>query len=138
MDGLFTHTTGTRTVTVVFEPIPPTVAARAAERDAVRLEASEDSRTRRGFRTRAGDRRARHDVEAREHELTAGYGDVAYAGFVTVTALTPDVLADLAADTEQAAAQTGVLLDPLDGRHDAGWVASLPLGRSVADQRHVA
>ena len=138
MDGLFTRTTGTRTVTVVFEPIPPTVAARAAERDAVRLEASEDSRTRRGFRTRAGDRRARHDVEAREHELTAGYGDVAYAGFVTITAPTVDLLADLAADTEQVAAQTGVLLDPLDGRHDAGWVASLPLGRSVADQRHIA
>ena len=140
MDNLLAANTrtGTRTTTVVFEPIAPSVAARAAERDAVRLEASEHSRQRRGFRTRAGDHRARQDVEAREHELTAGYGDVAYAGFITVTAPSPDLLADLASDTEQSAAQTGVLLDPLDGRHGEGWVASLPLGRSVADQHHPA
>ena len=138
MDGLLTSATGARTTTVVFEPIAPSVAARAAERDAVRLEASEHSRQRRGFRTRAGDHRARHDVEAREHELTAGYGDVAYAGFITVTAPSPDLLADLAADTEQTAARTGVLLDPLDGRQDEGWVTSLPLGRTVADQRQPA
>ena len=38
----------------------------------------------------------------------------------------------LLTDVEQAAAQSLLDLRPLDARHDLGWVAALPLGRSIA------
>ena len=44
----------------------------------------------------------------------------------------PDVLDDECADLEQAAAQSLLDLRPLDARHDLGWLASLPLGRTLA------
>ena len=44
-------------------------------------------------------------------------------------------LDDAAADFEQSAAHAGVQLRPLEGRHGAGWVAGLPLGRTLATRR---
>ena len=135
MDMLLISPGGTRTVTVVFEPVAPSAAARAIDEAAVALESAETAKTKRGFRIRASDRRKREEVEQREHELVAGYGDLAYAGFVHVTAPDTDTLDDLAADVEQTAGHAGVLLRPLEGRHGAGWVASLPLGRTVTTRR---
>jgi hypothetical protein len=126
----------TRTVTVVFEPIPPSRAARAVDEAAVALESAETAKTKQGFRVRVSDRRAREEVERREHELVAGYGDFAYCGLVTVAGRSIDELDDAAADFEQSAGHAGLQLRPLEGRHGAGWVAALPLGRTVASGRH--
>ena len=49
-----------------------------------------------------------------------------------MTARSLDELDDAGADFEQSAAHAGVQLRPLEGRHGAGWVAGLPLGRTVA------
>jgi hypothetical protein len=121
----------TRTVTVVHEPIPPSRSARAVDRDLIRLETDQDDRARRGFRIRARDRRAVSEVHRREEELVSGHSEFEYVGLVTITASDRDTLFHEASEYEQQAAQAGIELRALDGRHAQGWVASLPIGRTL-------
>jgi hypothetical protein len=121
----------TRTVTMVYEPVPLQKAAAAANRELTSLEASDDDKMRRGFRVTARERRRRADVETRERELAQGHAEFRHVGFVTVTTADPDGLDEACAAVEQAAGQALVDLRPLAARQGAGWVASLPLGRSV-------
>jgi hypothetical protein len=125
----------TRTVTMVLEPVPLGKAAAAANRELTSLEASDDDKMRRGFRVTARERRRRADVEARERELAQGHAEFRHVGFVTVTAADPDSLDDACAAVEQAAGQALVDLRPVAARQGAGWVVSLPLGRSVRGGR---
>jgi hypothetical protein len=121
----------TRTVTVVMEPVPLTRAAQDANRQLTSIEADQQQKERHGFRLTARERRRHADVEAREQELVSGHPEFRHVGFVTVTAPTIDELDDAAALVEQAAAQAMLDLRPLAARQAEGWVASLPLGRSV-------
>lgn len=134
MDLLLLGGQCTRTVTVVFEPVSPSQSARSVDEASVALESAESAKSKRGFRVRASERRLREEVERREHELVAGYGELAYCGLVTVTASSLDELDDAAADFEQTATHAGIQLRPLEGRHAAGWVSSLPLGRTLAQR----
>jgi hypothetical protein len=135
MDMLLLGGECTRTVTVVFEPVSPSQAARGVDEASVALESAEAAKSKRGFRVRASERRVREEVERREHELVAGHGEFAYCGLVEVCAASPDALDDAGANFEQVAAHAGVQLRPLEGRHAAGWVAALPLGRTIATRR---
>ena len=128
---LLNETRAVRTITVVLEPVPMGRAARAADREVMAREADADMKTQKGFRVNARERKRLADVEARERELSEGHAEFHFAGLVTVTAADPDALDDACADIEQAAAQCLLDLRPLDGRHHAGWVASLPLGRAL-------
>jgi hypothetical protein len=133
MDGVLLGGAGvTRTVTVVAEPVAPSRSAKAVDRELVRLETDHDERAAKGFRVKAGDRRAVAEVQRREEELVAGYAEFAYCGLVCVTGRDLDGLDASAASFEQQAAYAGVELRPVDGRHAAGWVASLPVGRTLA------
>jgi hypothetical protein len=135
MAPLVLHSGGVRTLTLVYEPVPPSRSRRAVDRDATRLASDEDQRTRQGFRIRAQHRRAENEVLAREQELVSGYPELAYAGFLTVTAATPQAVDSESADWEQIAAQTGLELRALDGQHDLGLVSALPVGRAPAMRR---
>ena len=128
----------TRTVTVLLEPVPTSKAARLADREVMSREADADMKERRGFRVSARDRKRMDDVRQRETELTDGHPEFRFIGLVDVTAPTPDALDDACAAVEQAAAQSLVDLRPLEARHDLGWVASLPLGRTVAPAKGLA
>jgi hypothetical protein len=123
---------GVRTFSLHVEPVPPSRAQRRVDRDWTRLAADEEQRARAGFRIGARHRRAQTAVLEREAELVAGYAELAFAGFVTVAAPDPDGLAVASAGYEQAAAQAGLELRALDGQHDLGLVAALPLGRGLA------
>lgn len=129
---LLTDARATRTVTVAMEPIPMSKAARAADREVMAREADAELKERKGFRVNARERKRLADVEARERELSEGHAEFRFVGLVTVTSDDPDVLDDECADLEQAAAQSLLDLRPLDARHDLGWLASLPLGRTLA------
>ncbi len=132
MSNLLTETPAIRTVTVVMEPVPMGRAARAADREVMAREADADMKSQKGFRVNARERKRLADVEARERELSEGHAEFHFVGIVDVTASDPDQLDDSCADVEQAAAQSLLDLRPLDARHDLGWVASLPVGRSLA------
>ena len=70
-------------------------------------------------------------METRERELAEGHPLFRHVGVVTVTTATLDELDDACSRVEQAAAQSLLDLRPLAARQPEGWVASLPLGRSV-------
>ena len=110
------------------DPLPAlTVAPNESVAGAIRLMQKE----RHGFRLTARERRRHDDVETRERELAEGHPLFRHVGIVTVTAADLDGLDDASARVEQAAAQSLLDLRPLAGRQEQGWVASLPLGRSV-------
>lgn len=132
LDQLLFSIPATRTVTVVFEPIAPSRSDRDIDKETVTRETNAEDRARRGFRVRAADRKAAREVSLRETELNDGFAELAYIGLLTVTAPSRDELDNISGAVEQTAAQAGIELHPLYARHGAGWVSSLPLGRSVA------
>jgi hypothetical protein len=137
LDGLLTDTATTRTVTVVYEPIPLNKAAAAVNRELTSIESSHEDKARRGFRVTARERRRLADVEARERDLARGHPEFRHAGLVTVTAADGDLahLDEACAQVENAAGKSLIELRPLVARQGEGWVASLPLGRSFRPGR---
>jgi len=135
LEPLLLHAGGVRTIAIHYEPVPPSRAQRRIDRDATRLAADEEQRARSGFRIGARHRRAEEAVLEREAELVAGYAELEFAGFVTVTSTDEESLTRSCAEYEQAAAQAGLELRPLDGRQDVAFVCSLPIGRGVAARR---
>ena len=132
LEPLLLHAGAVRCFAIHYEPVQPSRAFRRIDRDATRLGADEEQRSRTGFRIGARHRRAEEAVLEREAELVAGYAELEFAGFVTVTAASETDLWAACAEYEQAAAQAGLEIRPLEGRHDAGFACTLPLGRGLA------
>ena len=118
----------TRTMTVVFRPVPAHQSRRQIERDLVKLESDAATKEDRGRRIDGRHRRATRSLLEREEELVAGYAEMAYVGLVTVSATSEDELAEDAEIVEQLARESGMELRALDGRQDVAWAAALPLG----------
>ena len=135
---LLSTSVATRTVTVVLEPVPTSRAARIADREVMSREADAEMKERRGFRVSARDRKRMDDARQREAELAEGHPEFRFVGLVDVAAPSLEALDDACAAIEQAAAQSLIDLRPLEARHDLGWVASLPLGRTVASSRRLS
>lgn len=117
-------------MTLVLEPVSIAKASLDANRHLTSIEADHEQRS----GTVSGSRRERrrqNDVESRERELAEGHPEFRFVGIVTVSAASEEALDDASADVEQAAAQSLIELRPLAARREQGWVASLPLGRSV-------
>jgi hypothetical protein len=132
LEPLLLHAGAVRCFAIHYEPVPPSRAFRRIDRDATRLGADEEQRSRSGFRIGARHRRAEEAVLEREAELVAGYAELEFAGFVTVTATDEAGLSAACSEYEQAAAQAGLEIRPLDGRHDVGFACTLPVGRGLA------
>lgn len=135
MTSLLTEPHVSRSVVLIMEPVPLSHSARTADREAMAREADADSKGRRGFRVSAKERKRLAEVEAREHELAQGHAEFRYVGLVDVCAPDDAALEDASSTIEQAAAQSLLDLRALEARHDLGWVACLPLGRTVASTR---
>ena len=132
LEPLLLHAGGVRSFALHYEPVARSRSQRRVDRDSTRLTADEEHRSRAGFRIGAAHRRAQSAVAEREAELVAGFCELEYAGFVVVTAPDLDTLERSCAEYEQAAAQLGLQLRPLDGSHDLGLACSLPVARGVA------
>lgn len=132
LEPLVLHPGGTRTFSIHYEPVAPTRSQRRIDRDSTRLAADEEQRARAGFRIGARHRRAEAAVIERETELVAGYAELEFAGFLTVSAPDEDMLDRSCAEYEQAAGQAGLDLRALDARHDLGLVCALPVARGLA------
>jgi hypothetical protein len=135
IEPLLLHPGAVRTVSVVYEPVPPGQSRRQVDREATKLVADEEQRARSGFRIGARHRRQQEALAEREAELVSGYAELCFAGFVTVTVPDPDQLDQACAGYVQAAAQAGLDLRRLDGRHDVGLLCALPIGRGLATRR---
>ena len=86
---------------------------------------------------RAAHRRGGTEVLAREQELVAGYAELTYSGFLTITAFDPDALETQAGEWQQVAAQAGLELRPLHGQHVLALATALPLGTSLPRRRSI-
>ena len=126
-----------RSFTVFFEPVAPSDSRRSIRRQASKLSSDSEHRSKHGFRVGADYRRAASDVEEREAELVAGYGEVSYAGIVTVTAQSEDELDDAAEAMIMTASRVGIELRPLSGRHDQAVCATLPIARALVPRTMV-
>jgi hypothetical protein len=135
MEPLLLHAGGVRSIAVHYEPVAPSRSQRTIERQSVKLSTDEEQRARSGFRIGARHRRQHAELQARESELVAGYGEFEYVGFVIVTAPDRDTLEQSCAEYEQVAAQAGLELRRLDGRHQLALACGLPIGRGVAGRR---
>ncbi|MFZ4585085.1 MAG: SCO6880 family protein [Acidimicrobiia bacterium] len=134
MAPLLMHSSGTRGVAMVYEPVATSRSTRAVARDAIKLQTDEDQRRRGGFRVGASQRRAQHEVAQREAELVAGFAELRFAGFLVVSEPSEDALEERCAELEQVAARVGLELRALHGQHDVGLGAALPLGRYPTPQ----
>jgi hypothetical protein len=137
MEPLILHAGGIRTIAMHYEPVPPSRSSRRIDRESVKLASDEDQRSRAGFRIGARHRRAADEVTEREHELVSGFAELEYVGFVIVTARTLDELADSSLELEQRAAQCGLEVRRLDGRHDLALASALPVGRGLTPRRRL-
>ena len=128
LEPMLMASVGTRSFTLSCRPVPPSRSRRQIERDVTRLTSDAEQRTRHGFRLSTTHRRVRDSVEQREAELGAGHAELTFVGILTATAPHPAQLETTIAELEQVAAQAGLVLARLDGRHDLAFAAALPLG----------
>ncbi len=133
LEPVLLHAGGSRTFALVVEPVPPSASQRQIDRDATRLASDEEQRSRGGWRIGARHHRAQAAVAEREAELVAGYPEVGFTGLLSVTAADLEGLSQACGEYEQVAAQAGLELRRLDGRHHLALAATLPLGRPVAN-----
>ena len=135
LEPLLLYPGGTRTFTMLYEPVAPSRSQRQVDRDSTRFAADDEQRERSGFRIGARHRRVQAAVLEREAELVAGYAEFEFAGLLTVTAPDEAALLQVTSEYEQAAAQAGLEIRPLHGRHDLATACALPLGRGLARRR---
>jgi hypothetical protein len=130
LEPLLLDTAGTRTVTMVMEPVSPRTSKRRINHDAVRVQSDIHNRSRHDFRIPVELQRAQADLDRREAELSSGFAEYHYLALIDVAAATLEELDDLSDAYVDVAAACGLEIRPLDGRHDAAWACSLPVGRA--------
>lgn len=128
---LMLGTTAMRTVAVTMEPVSALRAHREVEHAVLKSQADEELRANAGFAATARRRRAQETAARREQELADGNADYRLAGYVTVTASSPDELEAACGEVEQAAQQSFLELRRLHGQQDVAFTWTLPLGRGL-------
>ncbi len=123
---LLNRTLAHRSVALVAEPIPPSRAHRAAEREVVREEGDQTTRERHGFLQTARHRRRHEAALERERELADGHALLRFAGYVTVTAAARDELEAACAEVVQAAQHSNLELRRLVGEQTDALACTLP------------
>jgi hypothetical protein len=128
---LLMQTTALRTVSVCIEPVAHSIAIRRAEAARTAEVAEELQRERQGFMTTARIRRRQQAAARREEELADGHAEMRFAGYVAVSARTPEELERTATEVEHAAALARLELARLYGEQEEGFTFTLPLGRGL-------
>ena len=122
---------GMRSMAVTMEPVSPLRAHREVEHAVLKSMADEELRSRAGFTSTARRRRAQETASRREQELADGHADYRLAGYLTVTAASPEELEASCGEVEQAAQQSALEVRRLDGQQDVAFTWTLPLARGL-------
>lgn len=128
---LLTSAAARRTFSVTLAPVPPLTASRHAEHARTTGVADAEVRRRHGFAVTARARQEHEAVLRRESELAAGHASYRFSGYLTVTERDPDGLARACEAVERVAAGCQLDLRRLYGAQDAGFLATLPVGRGL-------
>lgn len=118
---------GTSSRTVVIELIPhrSDKALKAASKALTDMELTADTKARLGYRVTRKDERAAADVAARERDLVNGHSELAFRGFLVVSAESDDALSRGARDVETAAHRAKVVVQTMHGQQAAAFVRAV-------------
>jgi len=128
---LLLGTRARRTVSVVMEPGPPSLALRRVEAARVDDATTRSLRQRLGFRTTVRKQREEETVARAEEELNEGHQQFRLSAYITVTADTRETLDVACADVEQQARQSGLDVRRAYGTQDVAFTYTLPLCRGL-------
>jgi hypothetical protein len=131
MAPLLMGASGLRTVSVVIEPVPYSLALRRAEAARTAEVAEEIQRERQGFLTTARIRRRQQATARREEELADGHAEMRAAGFITTHERSVSELERREPETLHAAQLAQLELQPLYGEQAAGMTFGLPICRGL-------
>lgn len=119
-----------RSLSIIARPLPTDTAIRQIRKEKTEAVADMAHKAKIGQVAQLSDAQEYDDLLARERSVIAGHTDVEFAGFITVTAPTPDELDAATAQITRAAAQSACEARPLYGRQAQGFIsAALPLAR---------
>ena len=128
---LFLQSRGSRTVSIVAHPVPPTRAAQEVQDARTGFLADQQLRDRAGYLSTAFRQLEGQALAQREADLAAGHGEYRFSAYVTVSA--PDVESLEAAATRvvRLANRCKLRLWRLYGQQDLGLACTLPLARGL-------
>jgi hypothetical protein len=131
LSPLLLHAQTVRSIAVTIEPISPLRAIREVESARTGDLADEELRGRMGFVETARRRRMAEATTRREEELADGHAAVRFAGYVTVSARSPEELEHHCSDIEHAAQMARLELLRLYGQQEEAFTYTLPLCRGL-------
>ena len=131
MDALIGRSSAVRTVSVTFEPIPAGRSTREIEAAITRDRADHELRTRFGQSETARQRQAVDATMRRESEIAAGYGEVRFSGFITVSGRDRDDLRSASSEVLEHAARARLELHRMYGQQADAFTFTLPLCRGL-------
>ena len=131
MDALIGRSSAVRAVSVTFEPIPAGRSTREIEAAITRDRADHELRTRFGQSETARQRQAVDATIRRESEIAAGYGEVRFSGFITVSGRDRDDLRSASSQVLEHAARARLELHRMYGQQADAFTFTLPLCRGL-------
>jgi hypothetical protein len=131
LDPLLSQSFAVRTVGVTFEPVAADRSIRDVEAQVTRAEADQAVRARFGQAETARQHQAYGATRRREAELAAGYSEIRYAGFVTVSAPDVEQLHGARAEVARDASRSHLELRPMYAQQAEAFTFTLPLCRGI-------
>jgi hypothetical protein len=131
LDPLLSQSYAVRTVSVTFEPVSTDRSIRDVEAQVTRAEADQAVRARFGQAETARQQQAYGATRRREAELAAGYSEIRFAGFVTVSAPDVEQLHGARAQVARDASRSHLELRPMYAQQAEAFTFTLPLCRGL-------
>lgn len=121
----------TRAISIIAEPIDAKMAGALAGISSTVHEARRLSNQEKGKMDRAQNRKVRATTQETDEELSAGYTDWRYSGYVTVSAADKDALDKSVKEIKRVARKSRIYLMPLHGWQLAAVGYTAPMGRGL-------
>jgi len=131
LDPLLSRSGAVRTVAVTFEPMSADRSIREVEAQVTRDQADRALRARFGQAETARQQQAYSATRRREAELAAGYGEVRFTGYLTVSAPDLEQLRASCAEVKRDAGRARLELRAMYGRQADAFMFTLPLCRGL-------
>lgn len=131
LDPVLAQAAAVRTVGVTFEPLSAQRSIQEVEAQVTRDQADRALKSRFGQAEMARHEQVYAATRRREAELAAGYAEVRFAGFITVSAPDLDALHSSCAEVARDASRSRLELHPMYGQQAEAFTFTLPLCRGL-------
>jgi hypothetical protein len=128
---LFLHGTGSRTFSLILEPVTPARAAQEVQDARTSFLADSQLRDKAGYLPTAFRQMEGEALARREADLAAGHGEYRFSAYVTVSAPDVERLESAVTEATRLANRCRLRLWRLYGMQDLGFACALPLARGL-------